>query len=41
MDKAGMKLWIEEIWAKHTGALFKKPEMLVSDQFGIIPPREQ
>jgi len=33
MDGEGMKLWLEKVWAKRPGGLFKKPSLLVCDQF--------
>ena len=33
MDENGMKLWLENVRAKHPGCLLKKPSLLVCDQF--------
>jgi hypothetical protein len=33
MDKNGMKLSPEKVWAKHPGGLLRKPALLVCDQF--------
>lgn len=33
MNETGMNLWMEKVQAKRSGALFKKPAMLVWDLF--------
>ncbi|KAG8234181.1 hypothetical protein J437_LFUL007341 [Ladona fulva] len=35
MDEAGMKLWLQNVWARQPGGLLRKPSLLVWDQFRV------